>query len=207
MWPFAYAERVNAGREDDALSWDSWDGDDDPTLDPRVGAARDRAEDPTAATAVEPPVRDGGPAAPAPDAAASPLPEGFTAVGPGSERVTASAPADVDEAPAGMGNVTLVALGVLGGVYLLYSIGWIIGGLRLQSVAAFLVANDGQAPVTWAAGNVVALVLAVLAPVIWFVTVIVLTRASAAWMRWVFLVLGVILLVPWPFIMVGAIGA
>ena len=204
MRPFAYAERVNAGREDDALSWDSWDGDDDPTLDAGVGASRDRGERTTAPRASEGPLRtdDASASEPAPR-----LPEGFTAVGPGSEAVTASEPEDADEARAGMGNVTLVALGVLGGIYLLYSIGWIIGGLRLQSVAAFLVANDGQAPPTWAAGNVVALVLAVLAPVIWFVTVIVLTRASGAWMRWVFLVLGVILLVPWPFIMVGAIGA
>ncbi|MBN9200222.1 MAG: hypothetical protein J0H70_02380, partial [Microbacterium chocolatum] len=32
----------------------------------------------------------------------------------------------------GAGNAALIAVGVLGGVYLLYAIGWLLGGLRLQ---------------------------------------------------------------------------
>jgi hypothetical protein len=156
----------------------SWDGDDDPTLD--TGVAGDTRA----------PVRVSEPAvAPAPAAGSEPRP-----------------PAPDDDEPTGIGNVALVALGVLGGVYLLFSFGWIVSGLRLQGVAAFLVAGDGLAPPTWAAGNAVALVLAAAAPAIWFATVFVLTRRSAPWLRWVLLIGGAVLMVPWPFVMVGAIG-
>jgi hypothetical protein len=40
-----------------------------------------------------------------------------------------------------MGNATLIALGILGGVYLIYAIGWAIGGLRLQGRAEYLVTD------------------------------------------------------------------
>lgn len=178
------------GRDDDALTWD---GDDDPTLD--VGA--------DAADAV---------AAPAGSAT---LPDGWSAVGKGSEVVEpGSAPADSPEAeaddapaadhePAGvearepMGNASLIALGIIGGFSLLYAIGWLIGGLRLQDTAQFLVA-----PVAYQ----VSLWLAVLAPIVWFGTVYLLTTSSRAWVRFAWLIGGVLFLIPWPFIMVGAIG-
>ena len=48
--------------------------------------------------------------------------------------------------------------------------------------------------------------LAVLAPVLWFATVFLLTRAARAWVRFAWLAAGVILLVPWPFVMIGAVG-
>lgn len=166
-------------RDDDALSWG---GDDDPTLD--VGTSR----------TVEPSALDHG--------SASDLPEGFTAVGKGSDRVghgadstTAASPA---EAPAQIGNVALVALGILGGVYLLYTVGWIIGGLRLQVIAPALnLIPAAYVPAFW---------LAVLAPAIWFLVTFVLTRGRAAWLRFVWLAAGAVLLVPWPFIMIGAVG-
>ncbi len=147
----------------------SWGGDDDPTLD--VGA-------------------------PAPG-----LPEGFTAVGKGSDEV-GRIDADGSVAPAGepapMGNAALVSLGILGGVYLLYTVGWIIGGLRLQVIAPALnLIPAAYVPAFW---------LAVLAPSIWFATALVLTRRSVTWLRFVWLAAGAVLLVPWPFIMIGAIG-
>lgn len=159
-------------RDDDALSWG---GDDDPTLE--VGAPR-RGID--------------APARPA-------LPDGFTAVGKGSDEVVEAGDlaADAGE-PAQIGNVALVALGVLGGVYLLYTIGWIIGGLRLQVIApALLVSPVAYVPAFW---------LAVLAPAVWFGATLLLTRGRAAWLRFVWLAAGAVLLVPWPFIMIGAIG-
>lgn len=185
-------------RRDDALSWD---GDDDPTLD-AGRAASDAPHDEEAP-------------------AAAVLPEGYQAVGRGSEGVRNdvkserrgdapaapqdSATTDADtHAP--LGNVALIALGVIGGIYLLYSIGWIIGGLRVSAVAGFLVSPTGAAPVTWASGNLVGVWLAAAAPALWFVTVIVLTRAARAWVRWVWLAAGVVLLVPWPLLM-GGMGA
>lgn len=173
--------------DDDALSWG---GDDDPTLD--VGAARDASP-----------------------AAAPTLPPGYTAVGRGSEQAAPSAaPRGADDAagtpdadPAPAGNAALVAMGVIGGIYLLLALGWLIGGLRLQGVAGYLVAADGIASPVWTAGTLAAVWLAVLAPLIWFVTVFVTTRRSRPWLRGVLLVAGVLLLLPWPFIMVGTVGA
>ena len=174
-----------AGRDDDALTWD---GDDDPTLD--VGAA------------------DAARPADSSDEAAT-LPEGWSAVGKGSEAVATGAEsgtedsADASAEASGaverepMGNAQLIALGVLGGFSVLYAVGWLIGGLRLQGTAQFLVA-----PVAYQ----VSLWLAVVAPIVWFGSVYLLTTDSKKWVRFLWLIGGVLFLIPWPFIMVGAIG-
>jgi hypothetical protein len=185
---------VNARADDDALSWD---GDDDPTLD--VGAAaRERSAAPT-------------PSEPDEHESAVPLADGFTAVGKGAERVVPASeeesPEAADEAgPVSMGNAALIAIGVLGGIYLLYTVGWIIGGLRLQGSAGFLVDVNGNASPAWVIGNGVALVLAALAPAVWFAVVYATTRRSRPWLRWTLLGLGVVLLVPWPLLMGGVAG-
>ncbi|MDQ7877502.1 DNA polymerase III subunit gamma/tau [Microbacterium sp. QXD-8] len=180
---------MTTGRDDDALTWD---GDDDPTLD--VGASAGTEPAPDAATR---------PSAPE-------LPPGYTAVGKGSETVGAADTPDAasvdEEAPVrgdavaesrSLGNGALVALGVLGGVYALYAIGWVIGGLRLQGRAQYLVLDVMYQGSLW---------LAVLAPVLWFATTFLLTRRSRAWVRFAWLAVGVVLLLPWPFVMIGAIG-
>lgn len=191
---------MTIGRDDDALTWD---GDDDPTLD--LGASEPSADEHSAeaesikATAPEP-------EAPAENTAV--LPERYTAVGKGSERVTSADADDTsdDSVVAGgettaektpMGNAELIVLGVLGGVYALFAIGWLIGGLRLQGWRPFLVTDAMYQGSLW---------LAVLAPVLWFATVFLLTRASRAWVRFAWLAAGVVLLVPWPFVMIGAVG-
>lgn len=127
-----------------------------------------------------------------------PLPDGYEAVGKGAvefeERVAATQ--ETDKQP--MSSAMLLVLGVLGGVYLLYTIGWVIGGLRLEDQALFVVTPAMYLP---------AFVLAVGAPAIWFLTTYLLTRGGRPWLRVVWLVVGALLLVPWPFIMVGAVGA
>lgn len=179
------------GRDDDALSWD---GDDDPTLD--LGASGDNAAENTSEPEADPADVD-------PPAATS-LPDGFTAVGKGSETVGPSAPVPAEVTPgataaqpAPMGNGELIGLGILGGVYALFAIGWIIGGLRVQDWRPFLVTDAMYQGSLW---------LAVLSPVLWFVTVFLLTRASRAWVRFAWLAAGVVLLVPWPFVLIGAVG-
>lgn len=97
-----------------------------------------------------------------------------------------------------MSTAMLLTLGVVGGVYLLYSIGWVVGGLRLKPLANLIVADAMYVP--W-------FVLAVLAPALWFLATWVLTRGRAAWLRICTLLLGVVLLVPWPFVTVGVIGS
>ncbi|MFK3679354.1 hypothetical protein ACI2IP_16655 [Microbacterium sp. NPDC090218] len=131
------------------------------------------------------------------------LPHGWNAVGKGSEDVgTIEEDGTVtparQEDPVGLSTPMLLILGVVGGVYLLYTIGWIVGGLRLQPLASFLVADAMFLP--W-------FVLAIAAPALWFLASWVLTRGKAAWIRIAVLLVGVVLLVPWPFVTVGVIGS
>lgn len=119
-------------------------------------------------------------------------------VGPGEGEADATANADHDEERAPLSATMLLVSGVVGGVYLLYSIGWAIGGLRLKPLANFFVADEMFLP--W-------FVLAVAAPALWFLATWVLTRGCASWVRASLLLLGVVLLVPWPFVTVGVIGA
>ena len=143
----------------------SWGGDDDPTLDVGVPAApRGAGKGPDAVTRRD---AEAAPAVPTPASVAAPAP---------------------------MDNVTLVSLGVLGGIYLLLAVGWFIGGARLQFVAQLFLNSTGYV-VTWA--------IAVIAPAIWFVTVLVLTRGRRGWIRMLLLVLGAVVLLPWPFLLVG----
>lgn len=168
---------MTRGRDDDALSWS---GDDDPTLDVGVGRAADDAK-----------TVDPAPAA---------LPDGYTAVGRGSAevgRIDADGAVTMPGDRAPMGNAALISLGVFGGIYLLYIVGWLVGGFRLEGTALFLVS---------AAAFQFGLWLAALAPVFWFAAVFLLTRTSPTWVRIVWLLAGAALLVPWPFIMTGAVG-
>lgn len=199
--PAHYAGHVPDRRDDDALSWD---GDDDPTLD--TGATGDDTADDVASP--HDPVDTDSAREPAPTGPTQVLPDGFTAVGKGSaaiasaddhaapERESAQQPAE-DEAQPAMGSAQLVALGILGGVYALFAIGWLIGGLRLQGWRPFLVTDAMYQGSLW---------LAALAPVLWFATVFLLTRTTRAWVRFAWLAAGVVVLVPWPFVMIGAVG-
>ena len=179
-----YAEDVASGRDDDALTWD---GDDDPTLD--VGAS---------------PTTSGGPAVESTDAAPGDsgtalLPEGFTAVGRGSEDPPRPSPqGDHDAATANrapLSNAALIGLGIFAGVYLLLTVGWLLGAGRLQFVAQLFLDPVAFQVTLW---------LAVAALPLWFVTVLWFTRGSANWVRFVLLGAGAILLIPWPFVLAGA---
>ena len=182
---------MSRGTDDDPLAWG---GDDDPTLE--VGskpAAGEPVADPGAET-TEPDTVE------TTDAETKALPDGFTAVGKGSDevgRIRADGSVSMPGEREPMGNATLITLGILGGVYLIYSIGWVIGGLRLQGRAEYLVTDVMYQGSFW---------LAVLAPLLWFGTVFLLTRHSKPWVRFAWLIAGVALLLPWPFVMIGAVG-
>lgn len=180
---------MTARPDDDALSWGD---EDDPTL--HVGAPAASAEPEHAAED-----------APAAEPEPTVLPDGFTAVGRGSDAVRAAEPEaaasiadteDADDEPT-LSNAALLGIGVLGGIYLLSAIGWIVGGLRLEGTAKYLVASAGYQVSFW---------LAVAAPVLWFVTTLWLTARSRTWVRFAWLIGGAALLLPWPFLMVGAVG-
>lgn len=113
------------------------------------------------------------------------------------------APQKPDEATteaAGTGNVALVAYGVLAGVYALWTVGWILGSGR---VLDWIVAQPGSVPDPM---YLASMVLAILAPAFWFGASLLLTRRKRAWLRFVALGLGALVLVPWPFVTVGVIG-
>ena len=211
-------------RDEDALSWD---GDDDPTLETGVPAAPDDDAAPVppalpegwtplgrgsesvthsgpTASSTPPPLAPPPPVAPSagagdgPSAATSTstasVTSGTTEESAASE--TSVATADEPE-PEGLGTAALVSIGVLGGVYLLFAIGWLVGGLRLQGRYQVLVTDSMYQGALW---------LATAAPLIWFATTIFATRKTRAWVRWLWLSIGVLLLIPWPFLMIGAVG-
>ena len=98
--------------------------------------------------------------------------------------------AELDEP--GMSSALLVTLGIFGGIFLLFTVGWIIGAQRSTVPAtgpffAFMY-RLGQ-------------ILAIAAPAAWFVGVLVLARERRAGVRILWLLLGVVLLAPWPFIL------
>lgn len=127
-------------------------------------------------------------------------PRGWNAVGKRGETVDRiqedGTVSDTVERPP-LSTSMLLLVGIVGGIYLLYTVGWIIGGLTLQSSAMFLIPGVMYQVALWAA---------VLAPALWFGAVWMLTRRSASWMRVVGLLGGVLLLVPWPFVMTGVVA-
>lgn len=129
------------------------------------------------------------------------LPRGWNAVGKDSETVGRPADAstpDEPSPPVSLSTPMLLLTGIVGGIYLLYTVGWIIGGLNLQGSALFLIPGVMYQVALWAA---------VLAPALWFAAVWLLTTRSPAWVRVLGLLAGAALLVPWPFVMTGVVGA
>ena len=156
--------------DDDALRWV---GDDDPTLAPGWKAVGNPA-----------PAR--GAAVPAEAA------EAATATEAESNAAT-SVEASPSEPSRQTGSVELVVLGVLGGIYLLYAIGWLV-----VATTAAPVFTDPVAQFMYGLGRWVA----VLAPALWFGAVLWLAagrrRTRLAW-----LLAGALLLAPIPFLLRG----
>jgi len=99
------------------------------------------------------------------------------------------------EAPLGSGP--LVGMGVLGGLALLYTVAWLVS-------ASALPVDVGGGPAT--AFSELLRVLAVMAPALWFVATLWLGRSASVRTRFVWLVAGALVLVPWPFILTRNFG-
>ena len=94
-------------------------------------------------------------------------------------------------APEGMGSVALVIHGVLGGIFLLYTIGWFhLSRTTGSGLAATYTDVVGRFMFD------VGLVLAVAAPVLWFLATLHLGRGRPL-LRVLALVLGALILLPW----------
>ena len=160
--------------DDDALRWE---GDDDPTLAPGwkvVGkpAGEESEDDPGRSEA---------------SGAATVIDhDGVTDKADVDTR-------DAADAAAQPGSAELVILGVLGGVYLLYAVGWLITAIGPAPDLADPVAQFMYALGRW---------FAVAAPALWFGAVLWLTaehrRARLLW-----LIAGAVVLVPIPFVLRG----
>ncbi|MBX0299556.1 DNA polymerase III subunit gamma/tau [Cryobacterium sp. 1639] len=112
------------------------------------------------------------------------LPEGWAVTGSPGGYV------DAPTQKAAMSSPALVGLGILAGAYLLYTIGWVIGVGRLTNPFSDPLAQFMFSLGTW---------LAIAAPAVWFASSYWLTRGRPR-LRWTWLILGVILLAPLPFI-------
>lgn len=89
-------------------------------------------------------------------------------------------------------SALLVAYGIFGGVYLLYLIGWVISVQRDTFTASGLFFE-----IMYQFGEF----LAIVSPALWFGLVLLLTRGSRPALRVAWLVAGIVLLAPWPFIL------
>ncbi|KTR85900.1 hypothetical protein NS220_18525, partial [Microbacterium testaceum] len=110
---------------------------------------------------------------------------------------SASDDLDADGTDAGssapLGNVGLVGIGMVAATFLLFAIGWLVAGLQLRGLGL---------PIPEV--TIVALTIAAaLAPLVWFVAVLATTRGWRTWQRFLLLILGIVLLVPWPFLSLG----
>lgn len=111
--------------------------------------------------------------------------------------------ADSDDAPAAssqVSNLTLVILGVIGGIYLLYSVGWFLIAQYFSAVNNITASNSGliggvlQQMVFWSAA---------LAAPLWFLSSLLLARGKKPLFMSAYLLLGLIILMPWPLFIAG----
>ncbi|HET6673056.1 MAG TPA: DNA polymerase III subunit gamma/tau [Agromyces sp.] len=154
--------------DDDALRWE---GDDDPTLAPGWKAVGR----PVPVDGSTDDVQTDGP---------------VRAAGTAETDVDTIEDADAARQP---GSTELVVLGVLGGVYLLYAIGWLIAATTAPPQLADPLAQFMYSLGRW---------LAAAAPVLWFATVFWLA-AGHRQARLLWLIAGAVLLVPLPFLLRG----
>lgn len=164
--------------DDDALRWE---GDDDPTLAPgwKVVGGVTRA-----------PVTGAVDAPGETDASAETGVAGETDASGGADASDGASSTNEPDGPRQAGSVELIVLGILGGVYLLYSVGWLITALR-GTPPGFSVLGD----IMFTLG----LWLAVAAPALWFAVASVAVRRPP--LRLVWLAIGVLVLVPLPFVL------
>ncbi|MEO6504980.1 MAG: hypothetical protein ABIW36_11090 [Terrimesophilobacter sp.] len=89
----------------------------------------------------------------------------------------------------GTGSLLLIGYGVFAGVYLLYTIGWFAAVLRNTLTLSGLIPE-----IMYQFGEF----LAIVAPALWLGTALLLTRGRSPLVRVLWLLAGMLVLVPWP---------
>jgi hypothetical protein len=95
-----------------------------------------------------------------------------------------------------LGSGALVGMGVFGGVYLLYTVAWLV------SASLLTITGTGVAGIA----SEVMRVLAIMAPAFWFAATLWLGQGSPNRTRFTWLLVGALVLIPWPFIMTRSFG-
>lgn len=99
---------------------------------------------------------------------------------------------ETNPAPASMPAPLLITYGILAGLYLIYTVGWVITVTRsttsLPSLLGEIMFQFGE-------------FLAIASPGLWFVAVLILTRGRRPVARLGWLVLGLVLVIPWPLLL------
>lgn len=114
-----------------------------------------------------------------------------------------SASADSDDGvvtSSQVSNLTLVILGVIGGIYLLYSVGWFLIAQYFSAVNNITASSSGliggvlQQMVFWSAA---------LAAPLWFLSSLLHARGKKPLFMSAYLLLGLVILMPWPLFIAG----
>ena len=175
--------RPEDDRDDDALSWAGEGG--DPTLVAGDGTARRKAPRAVRSAPAERAARDGD---------VDELPDELRE---DDDELEDDEDDERDAADAAAASsVLLVAMGVAAGLYLLWTIGWMITATRQNATIAATFAGDPLGGGLYGLG----LWLAVAGPAAWFAAVLLGTRRARTRTRVLWLIAGLILLAPLPFL-------
>ncbi len=109
--------------------------------------------------------------------------------GDAPEPLVTTEPADANR---GIPAPLLVTYGVIAGIYLIYTLGWIITVNRSATTLPNLLGE-----IMFQFGEF----LAIASPALWFVAVLMLTRGRPAVARLGWLLVGLVVVVPWPFVL------
>ena len=99
--------------------------------------------------------------------------------------------AETSEQPSGLSSAALIGFGVFGGIYLLFTVAWLITALRNPTQIADGLGNAMFQFGVW---------LSVAAPAIWFGAVLYLGKDKRVSARLLFLLIGALALIPWPYV-------
>ena len=105
-------------------------------------------------------------------------------------KATSEAAATADQ-PQTLSSAALIGFGIFGGIYLLFSVAWLITALRNPTQIADALGNAMFQFGLW---------LSVAAPAIWFGAVLYLGKDKKVATRLLFLLVGVAILIPWPYV-------
>jgi hypothetical protein len=92
-------------------------------------------------------------------------------------------------------SLRLVTYGVLAGAYLIYTIGWVVSIQRLNAVHS--ASTEVLNAIMFGLGEI----LAMASPAIWFGAAFLLTRGRKPIVRLLWILVGLIAVLPWPFVL------